>query len=58
MKIIDSKERVFCQCSSRALQEKARPASASVGARSLFCKGQSPDMLRMYFARMARFPIA
>jgi hypothetical protein len=35
MKIIDSKERVFCQCGSRAPQQEAQPASASVGALSL-----------------------
>jgi CsbD-like len=32
MKIIDSKKSVFCQWGSRALQQKARPASASVGS--------------------------
>jgi len=32
MKIIDSKERVFCQWGSRALQQEARPALASAGA--------------------------
>ena len=41
-KIINSKERVFCQCGSRALQQEARPESASVGTFSRFHSNEKP----------------